>query len=43
MTLAGFIFMALSWGFILFLVAYTFYRIFTTGSKDSIGPRDLGI
>jgi hypothetical protein len=43
MTLAGFIFMALSWGFILYLVIYTFYKIFTSGNKDAIGPRDFGI
>jgi hypothetical protein len=43
MTLAGFIFMALSWGFILFLVIFTFYKIFTSENKDAIGPRDLGI
>lgn len=43
MTLAGFIFMAVSWSFILFLLIFTFRKIFTTDKPDSIGPRDLGI
>lgn len=43
MTLAGFIFMALSWGFILFLIIFTSYKIFSSEKKDAIGPRDLGI
>jgi len=43
MTLAGFVFMSVSWAFIIFLVVYTFRKIFKSGSPDSIGPRDFGI
>jgi|GEM_PF-1957785 len=39
----GIIFMIISWGFIISLVSFSFYKIFKSGKTDAIGKRDLGM
>lgn len=41
MTLGGMIFMALSWGIILFLIGFSFFRMLKKENVDKVGPRDL--
>lgn len=41
MTIAGIIFMALSWGFIIFLVLYAHIKMLKKENTDKVGPRDM--
>ncbi len=41
MNIGGMIFMALSWGLILFLSAICFIRMIKTGNSESTGNNDM--
>lgn len=41
MTVAGIIFMALSWGIIISLIIFTFARMLKKENIKKVGPRDV--
>ncbi|MCX7832703.1 MAG: hypothetical protein N2490_00615 [Ignavibacteria bacterium] len=41
MTLAGIIFMAISWGIIIFLVIFAHVKMLRKENVDKVGPRDV--
>lgn len=43
MTIGGFIFMTLSWIFILSLSGFCIYKMFQPGNEGKAGPRDVGM